>query len=257
MIERSVAEGTVHTAYSIRGAGPLIVILPSVGRGAAELAPVADRLAARGYSVALPEPRGIAGSSGAVPGETLHDLGEDIARLIRAETQPAIVVGHAYGAWVAKAVAADHPELVRGVVILAGGAKNWPRSLLAEIATAGDASAAREARLAALHAAFFTADQDAEPWLEGWHPEVTKAQLAAAGATKDDRWWSAGTAPILDLIAAQDPFRPETSRMETREALGERVTVRVIEGASHALPAARPDVTATEIADWADRLTAP
>lgn len=252
--QKSVSDGVTEISYSIRGEGPLIVILPSVGRGAAELAPVADHLAARGYTVALPEPRGIAGSTGPANEVTLHDYGDDIAQVIRAEHGPAIVVGHAYGVWVAKTAASDHPDLVRGVVVVAGGAKHWPRELLTEIRTASDLTADRDARLRALRVAFFTKEQDATEWLEGWHPDLIDTELAASRATTDDDWWRAGTVPILDLIAAQDPFRPADSRMETRQALGDRVTVQIIEGASHALPVAMPDTVATAIADWADGL---
>ncbi len=103
--------------------------------------------------------------------------------------------------------------------------------------------------------AFFTDEQTATPWLEGWYQDVTKSQRAARKLTERDSYWAGGTAPILDLQAGSDPFRPAESREEVREELGaDRVTVAVIENASHALPAAKPVETADAIADWADKL---
>ncbi|WP_278249740.1 hypothetical protein [Photorhabdus cinerea] len=43
--------------------------------------------------------------------------------------------------------------------------------------------------------------------------------------------------------------------MEAKDEFGNRVTVAVIEGASHALPAEKPIETADVIADWADKLS--
>ena len=40
----------------------------------------------------------------------------------------AVVVGHAYGNWVARMTATDYPELVRGVVIAAAASKNIRRN---------------------------------------------------------------------------------------------------------------------------------
>jgi pimeloyl-ACP methyl ester carboxylesterase len=42
-----------------QGQGPLIVLLPSLGRGATDFDPIADRLADAAFRVLRPEPRGI------------------------------------------------------------------------------------------------------------------------------------------------------------------------------------------------------
>ena len=124
MQEKTVMNGDHQVGYSVRGDGPLVVMIASTGRGSAEFAPLADRLAERGYKVALPEPRGIGQSNGKMEDVSFHDFGDDFAAVIEQEGGPAIVAGHAYGQWIAKTVAADHPDLVSGVVLLAGGAKS-------------------------------------------------------------------------------------------------------------------------------------
>ena len=101
------------------GRGPLIVMLPSRGRGAEDFDGVADELVKAGFRVLRPQPRGAALSLGPMQNLTLHDLARDVAAVIRnaGDGGPAIIVGHAFGSWVARMTAIDHPELVRGVVM--------------------------------------------------------------------------------------------------------------------------------------------
>lgn len=252
--ERVVRNGDATIAYSVRGQGPLVLILASTGRGTAEFGPLADQLAKRGYKVALPEPRGIGGSRGPMKNVTFHDFGRDFAAVIAAEGGRAIIAGHAYGQWIAKTIAADHPQMTRGVVLLAGGAKKWPQELSDAITMINDPSSTREQKLAGLRLAFFADGNDPTPWLEGWHEDVTKSQRDARKITNQSAWWAGGTAPMLDLQAGSDPFRPESSRLEAKDEFGDRVSIAVIPNASHALPAEKPVETANAIADWADRL---
>lgn len=251
---RTVQNGPATIAYSVRGQGPLVMMIASTGRGSAELAPLADRLVERGYRVVLPEPRGIAGSKGPMTGVTFHDFGDDFAKVIEAEGKPAVVAGHAYGQWIAKTIATDHPELVRGIVLVAGGARQWPSELSDAITRINDPKSTREEKLAGLRLAFFAKGSDPTHWVDGWHQDVTVSQRAARSNTPKEQYWNGGVAPVLDLQAGADPFRPENSRQENREELGERVTVKVIPNASHALPAEKPIETANAIADWADGL---
>ena len=96
-----------------QGSGPLIVLLPSLGRDSEELDPWAAKIAAGGFRVLRPRPRGFGKSSGPMDKLTLHDLARDIAAVIEPEHDgPAIVAGHAYGHFVAKMTATDFPTLV-------------------------------------------------------------------------------------------------------------------------------------------------
>lgn len=251
---KTVKNGDATIAYSVRGTGPLVLVLASTGRGTAEFGPLADRLAQRGYKVALPEPRGVGQSRGPMQNVTFHDFGKDFATVIAAEGGKAIIAGHAYGQWIAKTIAADHPQMTRGVVLLAGAARKWPQELSDAITMINDPASTREQKLAGLKLAFFAEGNDPTHWLEGWHEDVTKSQRDARRNTNQSAWWAGGTAPMLDLQAGADPFRPESSRMEAKDEFGDRVTIAVIPKASHALPAEKPIETADAIADWADRL---
>ena len=65
-----------------QGTGPVVVMIPSLGRGAADFDDLAARVAAAGYRVLRPQPRGIGGSTGPQGGITLRSLAEDIAHAV-------------------------------------------------------------------------------------------------------------------------------------------------------------------------------
>ena len=101
---------------------------------------------------------------------TLHDLARDIAEVVeKLGNGRAVIVGHAYGNWVARMTAADHPKLVRGVVIAAAAAKQYAPELTTAVTAAGNLSLSDEERLRALRFAFFAPGNDPTVWLHGWH----------------------------------------------------------------------------------------
>ncbi len=235
----------------IDGSGPAVVLLPSLARDSDDYDEVAEGLAAAGFTVLRPKPRGIGRSTGPMTKITLHDFGRDIAEVVKKlGGGKAVVVGHAFGNWVARMTAADHPDLVRGVVIAAAAAKQFGPELSAAVTAAGNLSLSDEDRLKALRFAFFAPGNDPTVWLHGWHPEIRDNQRAAVAAVKQDEWWSGGTAPLLDLQAANDPFKPEAKRNEMKDEFGSRVTVMVIPNASHALIPEQPKAVVEALSRW-------
>ena len=235
----------------IDGSGPAVVLLPSLARDSDDYDEVAEGLAAAGFLVLRPKPRGIGRSTGPMTKITLHDLARDIAEVVKKlGGGKAVVVGHAFGNWVARMTAADHPDLVRGVVIAAAAAKQYAPELSTAVTKAGNLSLSDDERLAALRFAFFAPGHDATVWLKGWHPEIRESQRAAVAAVKQDEWWSGGTAPLLDLQAANDPFKPDSKRNEMKDEFGSRVTVMVIPNASHALIPEQPKAVVDALARW-------
>jgi len=249
---RQLSCGDASIDVVVDGRGPTIVLLPSLGRDSLDYDPIAEGLAAKGYQVLRPQPRGLGDSRGPMEGITLADLADDVACTIdQAGEAPAIVVGHAYGNWVARMLAARHPQSVRGVVVAAAAAKTYPKSLSASIIRIADPKTSREDRLKELQATFFAPGNDASVWLDGWHPEVRTSQRNASDATPKALWWSAGgKVPLLDLQAESDPFMPADRRQELREELGPRVSVVTIPGASHALLPEQPQQVVEAIARW-------
>jgi pimeloyl-ACP methyl ester carboxylesterase len=243
--------GDVQVEVVVDGAGPAVVLLPSLARDSDDYDAVADGLAAAGFLVLRPKPRGIGRSSGPMTGITLHDLARDIAEVVaKLGGGRAVIVGHAFGNWVARMTAADHPERVRGVVIAAAAAKTYAPELTKAVTSAGNPALSRDERLAALRFAFFAPGNDPTGWLNGWHPEIRDSQRAAVAAVRQDEWWSGGSAPLLDLQGAEDPFKPEAKRNEMKDEFGQRVTVMVIPHASHALIPEQPKAVVDALVGW-------
>jgi pimeloyl-ACP methyl ester carboxylesterase len=250
-VTRSVVQqGETRIEVLAQGSGPLVVMIPSLGRGAEDFKDLAGRLAAAGYRALRPQPRGIGGSSGPLKGITLHDFARDVAAVVEKHGGgSAVVVGHAFGNFVARTTAADFPEMVKAVILLAA-THIWPLApeLRASINKSHDMSLPDEERMRYIRHAFFSPRKDPRIWLDGWHEEVMYAERAATEATPREEWWHAGKAPILDVIPAHDACTPPESRNRYRDEFGaDRVVTTVIPDAGHALLPEQPEAVAKAV----------
>jgi pimeloyl-ACP methyl ester carboxylesterase len=238
------------------GRGPLVVLLPSLGRDSEEFDPIAAELASAGFRVLRPRPRGFGRSVGPMEGITLHDFARDVAEVIRRQKAgPAIVVGHGYGHLVARATATDSPDVLRAVVLLGASQKNLDSEHRRLLRIAVDASQPEAERLKYLRLIFFAPGNDARLWLTGFDAAVLRSQFAASDATPQREYWSAGTVPLLDLQGGDDPTRPRSTARELVEEFGaDRVAADVIPNASHALIVEQPRLIAKAIVAYARRL---
>lgn len=249
-----VQRGDARLEVLTQGAGPPIVLLPSLGRGASDFDAIAARLAATGHRVLRPQPRGIGQSTGPWHGVNLQDLAADIAAVIEHDNcGPAFVVGHAFGNRVARMLATDRPELVRAVSLVAAnvGHAPSPPDVRAAIRMSANTAAPDDERLKALQFVFFAPGNDARAWLKGWHPEVLAAQRIAGDLTPRTLDYAAGRAPILYVQPSHDPLARVNEAEEYRQAVGDRVTVVVIPNSSHAVIAEQPDAVADALIAYA------
>ncbi|OUM00008.1 hydrolase [Variovorax sp. JS1663] len=253
----------VQIEFIDQGSGPVICILPSLARSGRDYDEVSDHLVAGGFRVLRPEPRGVGRSRGPMDKLDLHVFAADVAAVLDQEkTGPVVVVGHAWGSQPARTLAADRPDLVRGVVMAAAsagklppGSTEKPYSRLRDaIDGAGDPSLPEAQRLDCLRRAFFAPGHDPSPWLGGWFPAAHDAQSHAREATPIDDYFSAGdTVPILDL---QAEFDAVVIPNVMKPMLGERVTVQVIRDAGHAMAPEQPRAMSDAIAAFARRVHA-
>jgi pimeloyl-ACP methyl ester carboxylesterase len=249
-----IAHGDVRIEILAQGQGNLVVLLPSLGRGASDFDAVAERIADAGYRVLRPQPRGIGGSRGPLAGIDLHDCAADVAAVIAQDNNgPAFVVGHAFGNRVARMLATDRPELVRAVALVAAniGKAPSPPQMRAAIRASADPSLPDAERLEALQFAFFAPGNDPRPWLEGWYPEVLAAQRIAGDRTSREEDFAAGRAPILYLQPDHDPLAHVEDAEAYARQFGARVTVVVIERASHAVIAEQPEAVSAALIAYA------
>ena len=254
---RTATAGTIAVEYWVQGEGQPIVLLPSAGRAADDFDDTAFRLAGVGFRVLRPQPRGIGASAGPMVDITLHDLAADVALALDAEAMTDVVmVGHAFGSMVARTLATDRRDLVRGVVIAASSGRLPPDARrLGGVAASSDLSVPDFERLPRVAEAFFAPGSDASAFLHGWHPAALAAQLSAVHATSFDEYIAAGGAPILDLHADSDFFVPLEHLNDLRDELGSaQVSVVLIPGAGHALFPEQPTLVVKAIIDWAKTL---
>ena len=245
-----------------RGIGQLFVLLPSLGRGARDMDELAAPLSGAGFRTVCPEPRGNAGSTGPLEDKTLHDWAQDIAAVIEYEAcGPAFVIGHAHGNWIARTLASDRPDLVRGLMLLAGSAGKVPRGMTAapippeiraSIEGSGNMALPDEERLMHLQRVFFAPGNDARPWLKGFNTHLMTQQTLAQKRTPVDEFFAGGTAPILNMQAEFDVVAPPSYANVLSDELGDRVTNLTIRNAAHALIPEQPEAVLTGILGYLD-----
>ncbi|MEN9671384.1 MAG: hypothetical protein RL018_1661, partial [Pseudomonadota bacterium] len=247
--------GDAHIDVLVDGVGPSLVLLPSSLRDSLDYDEVAKLIAAKGFKVLRPQPRGMGRSSPPPPDMTLSTLASDVALTIeRLGGGQAVVVGHAYGHWTARVLDMEYPKLVRGVVVLGASAKVFPSGTAEALAIGSDPSKPEAERLDALQKVMFAKGNDPRVWLVGWHPNLRAAYRAAGQVPTKDVWFKAANAPILDLQGDQDPWRPASTRNELKDVIGEKVAVQVIANASHALIPEQPQAVADAIVQWIRQL---
>jgi pimeloyl-ACP methyl ester carboxylesterase len=238
------------------GRGPLIVMLPSLGRDSEEFDPAAARIAAAGFRVLRPQPRGYGRSKGPMENLTLHDLAKDVAAVIERENAgPAILAGHAFGHFVAKMTAVDFPKLVRGVILIGAAQKTPDPAVQRSVAIASDPSQPEAERLKHLRIVFFAPGNDARVWLTGFHANVRAAEIVARDATPQKEYYAAGTVPLLDIQGEDDPYKPPSAKNELVEEFGaKRVTVVRVPHTAHAIIVEQPNAVADAVVAWSKKL---
>jgi len=253
-VARSVVQrGDVRIEVLEQGKGPMVIMFPSLGRPAEDFDHLAASLAAAGYLALRPQPRGIGASRGPMHGLTLHDLARDAAAIINIHGGgPAVVAGHAFGNFVARTTAADFPERVKAVALLAA-THTWPLrpELRDSINKSHQMDLPEAERLRHLQHVFFAPGNDARAWLGGWREDVMHMEREATEATPKPEWWNAGTAPVLDMQSECDPLSPPDSRNCYVEQFGShRVTTTLIPRAAHALLPEQPEAVARAMLDY-------
>lgn len=111
-------EGRV--AYDDAGTGPLVVLVPGMGDLRSTYDELRTALLAAGYRVVTTDLRGHGDSDAGFTAHGDEATAGDVAALVEhLAAGPAVLVGNSMGSSAAAVVAADRPELVRGLVLLA------------------------------------------------------------------------------------------------------------------------------------------
>src|SRR5215467_6880524 len=184
--QRMIEVGEAVLESFIYGSGDTVILLPGGGCSVSYFDPFAQTLAAAGFRAVAVNPRGVSASTGPLEGLTLHHLAADIAGVIEALADATVhVLGHAFGNRIARCLAADRPDLVRSVILLAAGGLVGPDpETHAPLQRLLHQDLAEAERLELMKAVLLSPASDARVVLqvEQW-PAVAAAQIAASQAT--------------------------------------------------------------------------
>ena len=247
---RSIVRGGRRIGYFVRGAGPAVVLLPSLGREASDFNELTATLAGDRRTIAI-DPPGIGLSDLPTGPVSLFDLADDVAAVIQAEqAAPAIVIGHAFGNRLARATAAHRTEAIAGLVLIAAGGK-YPIPGLAFEALLGcfNTDQPADEHFACVAYAFFAQGNIVpDHWRRGWHPATARVQGAAVRATPVKSWWHGGGLPMLVVQGESDRIAPraDSSDILARD-FPDRVKLVLIEQAGHALLPEQPAAIAAAV----------
>lgn len=253
-----VQNGDAKLRVFVVGSGPAIVLLPGQGRGPRDYDTLTKQLVSAGYRVVRPEPRGFGESVGPVEGLTLRDNARDVTTAIeKVGAVPAIVVGWAYGNRVARMIASERPDIVRGVVLIAAGGKYPPKpEVFATLRKVQDRSLPLDQRAEAAKTVLYgpkSAISATDMRLDEVSATTIRAQSLASNVPLE-AWWDGGKVPMLVLQGLYDVIAPPENGRSLLRDHPERVTLVEFEDLGHSMLRERPDLVADAILSWAKKL---
>jgi pimeloyl-ACP methyl ester carboxylesterase len=244
-----VAAESASLAVTVAGSGPPVLLLPGLGRCVGDYDQLAASLHRAGFATLAMDHRGHGASTGATDDLTLHDYAADCFAVINEVSGgPAHVVGHMAGQRVARTLAADRPDVVRSLVLLAAGGRvpAGPEAT-AGLAQTLDPSATEAEHRAGLRSAFFAPGNDPSRWLTGWSREAAAPLALAAVRTPAEDWWlPPPQVPVLVVQGVDDAIAlPENGRL----LVAEHPDAQLVEiaDAGHALLPEQPEAIAEAV----------
>ena len=167
------------------------------------------------------------------------------------------MVGHAFGNRVARMLATDRPDLVRAVALVAaniGKAPSPPQVRAGDPQQRRSVAVRRGAHRGAAIRLLRARQRSARLARRAGIPRCWRRSESPAIAPRGRRTSPAGRAPILYLQPDHDPLAHVEDARAYQEQFGERVTVVVIERASHAVIAEQPDAVSAALIAYAREL---
>lgn len=248
----SVQSGSASIEYYVSGPaeGKPVILLPSWARAVSDFNELVTELNAAGFRTLAINARGVEGSTLPDSNITLHAYAADVKSVLDAEQYPSVaIVAHAYGNRIARTFAHDYPNRSHGLVLLAaGGEKPTPKAVSQAIMKIQFSLFPYAVREQATQFAFFAEGNTVpEWWVSGWYPAAGIAQANATRAISTDRtdqaWVAGGDDPMVILEPAEDAAASGAGEVLSQRH-PDRVTLRIIDNAGHALLPEQPEETA-------------
>lgn len=119
-----------RVAFDLQGEGPLVVLVPGMGELRSSYRFLAPALVAAGYAVATTDLRGHGDSDTTFTAYGDIETAGDVAALVEHLGRSAVIVGNSLAAGASVIVAADHPEMVDGLVLVGPFVRNPPSNVV-------------------------------------------------------------------------------------------------------------------------------
>ncbi len=248
--ERKIVAGSSNEIHYYASGAPsarAVALIPSFARSASDFNELVSSLNRGGYRTLAMQPRGIDGSE--LPGlqGTLHAYAMDLKAVLDAEgvTEPAVIIGHAFGNRIARTFGSDFPGRTRGLILLsAGGSEPAPPEASNKVLLAMLRIAPEARRRQAISEAFFAPGISVpDYWIRGWYPMAGIAEQIAGAATPYEEWGAGGNGPILVLQPEDDALAPDAGK-RLQAGLPGRVEVHELPRTGHAILPERPSEVA-------------
>jgi len=263
---RSLRRPDGRVAFEIAGHGPLIVCVPGMGELRTTYRFLTPQLVSAGYRVATTELRGHGDSDATFANYGDEATATDIEALIRELGGPAIVVGNSMAAASAVLVAAAHPELVSGLVLVGPFVRQPKTSVLTRMilrAAMAPAWAARSwnSYLPKLNAGIKPADfadyrkAVAEALKKPGHARAFSLTTRTTHSA-DERALPDVKAPALVVMGEQDPDFPNPAAEAAWICAQLHAEQLTVPSAGHYPQAQRPELVGPAIVSFAARVSA-
>jgi pimeloyl-ACP methyl ester carboxylesterase len=215
----------------------VVVLVPGLGLGPDAFDALAALLRDAGFQIVGYDPRP-AFETGVRRAKdfSLHDLATDTAAVIEHHQSPAHLIGWAFGNRVARCVAADRPDIVRSLTLLAAGGQVAPDPAVG--------SALRSAEPGERNRVLFAPGNKPVDFGGSFSAATAAAQAAAMDATPLADRWLGGTAAMLVIQGLDDRVAVPDNGRQLIADIGERGQLVEIANAGHALLVEQPEAIA-------------
>ena len=257
------SEGRI--AYDVQGTGPLVLLVPGMGDLRSAYRFVVPTLVAAGFTVVSTDLRGHGDSDNSF--STYGDVptANDLTALLT-ELGPAVIVGNSMAAGAAVIVAADHPGLVHGLVLIGPfvrqPASNTPlnRLFLRVLMARPWAAAAWRAYLPTLYAGTLPSDFSSyrdEVIRSIRRPRYTRAFSLTTRTRHDQAEMSLNrvTAPVLVVMGESDPDFPDPTGEAKWIARAINGRIEMIADAGHYPQSQQPEQVGRIISQFVTEVT--
>jgi pimeloyl-ACP methyl ester carboxylesterase len=259
------SEGRI--GYDVDGAGPLLVLVPGMGDLRQTYRFLAPVLRQSGFRVACTDLRGHGDSDASFGSYGDADTAGDIAALIEQLGGPAVIVGNSMAAGAAVIVAAEHPELVSGLVLVGPFVRNGETSaiklaLFRLMMARPWAAVAWKSYLPKLYSGQRPSDFDAyrRQVVASLHrPGYTKAFSLTTRTDHDAAEACLGgvSAPVTVVMGENDPDFADPAGEAAWIAERLQATVTMVPEAGHYPHSQQPDITAAAVLSFVTSVTIP